>query len=129
MYRARRFSRDNKQMRLRKRAVLRNGFAVIIALLALSMVLAYSIQEGFWRRSVGIHREFAHSQEVLSNLRRVLWLAGIEARDYFLNQSSDRAARYEQQLEKLRAEALALLPELRRTGAHEQTVRKWESLL
>jgi signal transduction histidine kinase len=128
MYRARRFSRDNKQMRLRKRAVLRNGFAVIIALLALSMVLAYSILEGFWRRSVGIHREFAHSQEVLTNLRRVLWLTGIEARDYFLNESPDRAALYDQQLEKLRSETLTLLPELKRTGAHEQTVQELESL-
>jgi len=107
--------------------VLRNGFAVIIGLLALSTVLAYSIQEGFSRRSVEIHRDFVHSQEVLNNLRRVLWLTGIAARDYFLNEADDRAIQYEQELAKLQNEATSLLPELRKSGAHDKTVRELEN--
>src|SRR5688500_646936 len=114
-------------MMLRRRSVLRNGFAVISGLLALATVLAYFIQESFSRRSVEIHREFVHQQEVLTNIRRVLWLTGIAARDYYINNSPDRAAQYEHEIERLRDEAVSLIPALKRAGAHAESVRELET--
>jgi signal transduction histidine kinase len=114
-------------MTLRRRSVVRNGFAVIIGLLGLATVLAYFIQESFSRRSVEIHRAFVHEQESLTSIRRVLWMTGIAARDYYINQSPDRAAQYERQLSQLREEATTLIPGLGRTGEHAQTVRELEA--
>jgi signal transduction histidine kinase len=109
-----------------RRSVLRNGFAVIIGLLALSTILAYTIQESFSRRSVEIHREFVQSQDLLTDLRRVLWMTGIAARDYYLNKSPNRGPHYEREVAALREEAMKLIPHLRHAGAHEDTVRELE---
>jgi signal transduction histidine kinase len=106
--------------------VLRNGFVVIIGLLVLATVLAFTIQESFSRRSVEIHRDFVHVQEVLTNLRRVLWLVGISARDYYLNSAPNRAAQYERELAKLHDESVTLMPDLKRTGAHQDIIAKLE---
>jgi signal transduction histidine kinase len=113
-------------MSVSRRSVLRNGFAVILGLLALATILAYFIQESFSRRSVEIHREFVQAQEVLTNIRRVLWMTGIAARDYYLNEAPNRAAQYERELGKLREEAITLIPDLKRTGAHAETIRELE---
>jgi signal transduction histidine kinase len=113
-------------MTSRRKFVLRNGFAVIIGLLILATVLAFFIQDSFSRRSVEIHREFVHQQEVLTNVRRILWLTGIAARDYYLNEAPDRALQYDTEIKKLRTEAIALMPALSRTGAHGETVRELE---
>ena len=60
-------------MAIGKRLVLRSGFSIIIGLLVISTVMAWRIQESFSQRSVEIHRQFVQEQELLTNLRRVLW--------------------------------------------------------
>jgi signal transduction histidine kinase len=100
---------------------------VISGLLALATVLAYFIQDSFSRRSVEIHREFVREQELLTNIRRVLWLTGIAARDYYINDSADRALQYEREIDRLRSEAVSLIPALRRAGSHGQSVRELEA--
>jgi len=66
-----------------KRRVLRTGFGIVIGLLILSTISAYRIQESFSERTVAIHHRYVQQQEIITNLRRVLWVAGIDARDFF----------------------------------------------
>jgi signal transduction histidine kinase len=110
----------NKDMTIDKRTALRAGFGCIIGLLVLSTVMAYRVQEGLSRRSFEIHRRYVQHQELLTNLRRDLWLAGIAARDYFINPADDRAAQFSVELKRLRRQADTLIAELEGiTGRHE----------
>jgi signal transduction histidine kinase len=97
----------------------------MIAVIALSTVVAYGVQESFSKRSVAIHRAYAQEQEVLTSLRRILWLAGTATRDYFINQGADRRATYEAEVRRLRREEQVLLPQLRHAGS-DKTVQELE---
>lgn len=111
-------------MSLGRKSALRNAFALIIGLLALATLLSYSIQESFSRRSVEIHRQFVQEQEVLTSIRRNLWMGGILTRDYFLNSSPTRTEEFRAQLDKLKAETSRLLPLLVATGATPESVQQ-----
>lgn len=87
-----------------KRNVLRAGFGIVISLLVVATFTAYRIQDSFSKRTVEIHRHYVLQQKILNNLRRVLWSGGIAARDFFLNEASNRADVYLRQLDNLNAE-------------------------
>src|ERR1041385_6805659 len=106
-----------------KRRVLRTGFGIVIRLLVIATVTAYRIQDSFSKRTVAIHHRYVQQQTVLNNLRRALWSGGILARDFFLNEASDRASMYQTHLNSLRADADLSLRDLQALQPPEHTLR------
>ena len=82
----------NRSMAVSKRAVLRSGFGIIIALLVISTVMAYRVQETFSMRSAEIHQRLVTEQQLFTSLRRVLYMGGIAIRDHLLDPNPDRDA-------------------------------------
>jgi signal transduction histidine kinase len=109
-----------------KRRVLRTGFGIVIGLLILSTISAYRIQESFSARTVAIHHRYVQQQDIITNLRRVLWVSGIYARDFFLNTRTDRAEVYLRQLKSLRRDTDALFIDLRRLRGVDQVTKELE---
>ncbi|MGA3237366.1 MAG: sensor histidine kinase [Bryobacteraceae bacterium] len=110
---------------LSKRAVLRAGYAAVIVVLGLSAVEAYRIQISVSEQHLDIYRRYAGEEAQLSTLRRNLWLAGNDIRDFFIHCTSihcttDQAGVLQAQLAGLRREdaralaEMAPLPELNR---------------
>jgi len=110
-----------------KRRVLRTGFGIVIGLLILSTISAYRIQESFSARTVAIHHHYVQQQEIITNLRRVLWVAGIDARDFFLNTKPDRAEAYLRQLKTLRKDTDALFVDLKKLRGADKASRELEA--
>jgi signal transduction histidine kinase len=104
-----------------QRAVLRAGYGVVIAVLILSAIEAYRIQVSVSRQHLGIYLHYVDQEEVLSTLRRNLWLAGNHVRDFFINISPDRSEVFRSQLETLKKENQQALEHLART-AHGSAV-------
>jgi signal transduction histidine kinase len=119
--------RQNRTMAVGKRAALGTGFSVITGLLVLSTALAYHIQESFSRRSVAIHRHYVQELEVVTSLRRLLYNAGIMARDYLLDPAPDRASAYSAQIADLRRLSKPLLAQLKESSTHPKSVEELES--
>lgn len=69
---------------LSKRAVLRAGYAVMLAVLVLSAVEAYRIQTTVSRQHLEIYRHYVDQDQALATLRLNLWLAGNYVRDFFI---------------------------------------------
>lgn len=118
--------RENGDMAVSKRTALGTGFGVITGLLALSTVLAYHIQESFSERSVAIHRRYVYEQEVLTSLRRILYNAGISARDYLLNPAANKVELYHAQVDELRKASGPLLDKLRKSASNPKSVEELE---
>lgn len=116
---------DNRKMAISKRLVLRSGFSIIIGLLVISTVMAWRIQESFTQRSVEIHRQFVHEQELLTSLRRILWSVGVVIRDHYLTPSPDPDV-VQSQLTELKAEAAQLFGDLRTTTSRKEAVSALE---
>ena len=110
-----------------KRGVLRTGFGVVIGLLILSTITAYRIQESFSARTVAIQRRFVQQQGIITNLRRVLWDSGIDARDFFLNTRPDREETYASQVKRLRTDTDALFGELRKVRGIDPSTKELEA--
>ncbi len=110
-----------------KRNVLRTGFGVVIGLLILSTITAYRIQESFSARTVAIHHRYVQQQDIIANLRRVLWVSDIDARDFFLNVSPNRAENYMDQLQRLKRDTAALFSELRKLRGVDRTSKELEA--
>ena len=68
-----------------RRAVLRAGFAVVIALLVFSTVEAYRIQSTVTEQHLDIYRDYVTHDEALSRLRRNVLLGSTHVRDFFLS--------------------------------------------
>ena len=119
--------RQNRTMAVGKRAALGTGFGVITGLLVLSTALAYHIQESFSRRSVAIHRHYVQELEVVTSLRRLLYNAGIMARDYLLDPGPDRASAYSTQISDLRRLSKPLLAQLKQSSTHPKSVEELET--
>ena len=117
---------DNRGMAISNRVVLRSGFGIIIALLVLSTALAWRIQESFSERSVEIHRQFVHEQELLTNMRRVLWSVGIILRDHYVNPHPE-ISELNLRLEEARQDAKRFTAELRKAGSKPNQVDALES--
>ncbi len=113
--------RQNREMAVSKRTALGTGFGVITGLLVLSTVLAYHIQESFSERSVAIHRHFAQEQDTVTNLRRLLYSAGISIRDFLLSPKPNREA-YLKQIQQLKKAAQPLVEQLRKSNRNNDAV-------
>src|SRR5436853_308465 len=98
-----------------QRAVLRAGYGIVIGVLVLSAMEAYRIQVSVSQKHLGIYRHYVDQEEVLSTLRRNLWLAGNYVRDFFINVSPDRAEVLRAQMETLKKENQEALEYLART--------------
>lgn len=117
---------QNKGMAITKRAALGTCFGVIIGLLVLSTLMAIHIQDSFSERSVAIHRHYVHEQEVLTSLRRILYNAGITARDYLLNPAPNKSEAYHRHIADLRRMSDPLLIELKHSSPNGQAVGELE---
>ena len=91
-------------MTLSKRAVLRTGYTAVIAVLVLSAVEAYRIQSSASRQQLEIYRSYVDQEGTLAVLRRNLWLAGNDVRDFFISTTPQQAALLRTQIEELRKE-------------------------
>ncbi|MGH9631721.1 MAG: sensor histidine kinase [Bryobacteraceae bacterium] len=88
-----------------KRMVLRTGFSIVIGLLVVATFTAYRIQESFSRKTAEIYRQYVQQQDTFTDLRRILWMAGIHTRDYFINPAGDRLAQYQAEMSLLQQES------------------------
>jgi signal transduction histidine kinase len=105
----------------RSRLAQRTGFGIIIALLLLSTLMAWGVQETFSNRSVRIHRQFMQQQDLLTGLRRTLWTVGLLLRDYYLDPNAN-AQEYESRLAALSADASGYITELDKFSSHSVQV-------
>ena len=109
---------------LSKRAVLRAGYGAVIALLVLSAVEAYRIQMSVSEQHVEIYRHYVEQDAALATLRRNLWLAGTDVRDFFIQTTPQQAEILHQQLESYKAEDRAALGRLAQTGVRPEVTFK-----
>jgi signal transduction histidine kinase len=112
---------------LSKRAVLRTGYGAVIGVLVLSAGEAYRIQSGVSRQELEIYRSYVAQEGSLSILRRNLWLAGNDVRDFFISTTPRQAALLRSQIETLRAEdetALNHMASSPESAATAATLRK-----
>ena len=96
-----------------KRTVLRAGFGAVLAVLVLSAGEAYRIQTGISREHLEIYRGYVEQEQILTVLRRNLWLAGNYVRDFFIKTTPEQARILTEQLEALKKEndgALGRMP-------------------
>lgn len=100
--------------RLGRRAVLRAGYAAVIAVLILSVVEAYRIQVNVSEQQVEIFRHYVGEEEALTTLRRNLWLAGNYVRDFFIRTTPEQANTLDSQLRALQSEDTQALNHLER---------------
>lgn len=107
---------------LSKRAVLRAGYGAVIAVLVLSAAEAYRIQLSVSEQHLETYRNYADQDEALATLRRNLWLAGNDVRDYFINTTAPQAGILRGQLEGLKAEDDKALALLARNSSRTDTV-------
>src|SRR3954447_17852249 len=114
--------------RLTTRLAHRYGFAIIIALLVVSTVMAWNIQEDFSERSFGVHRHYVEQQEILTSLRRILWAAGISLRDFYIDPTPDREE-LDTDIRKLKAESRHLVSELRGIGSPDAEIAELKTQL
>ena len=107
--------------------MLRAGYGAVIGVLVLSAVEAYRIQASVSRQQLEIYRSYVDQEGTLSVLRRNLWLAGNDIRDFFISTTPAQAAQLRSQLEALRSEdeaALQHMERLPRMGPTAATLRK-----
>jgi hypothetical protein len=107
-----------------KRAVLRAGFAAVIGVLVLSALEAYRIQSSVSRQHLEIYRHYVDQEATLATLRRNLWLAGNEVRDFFIHPTPAQAQILRTQLDALRAEDEQALDHLARTSPRAEDLAK-----
>jgi len=110
--------------RFGKRAVLRAGYGTVIAVLVLSVVEAYRIQASVSRQHVEIYRHYVDQDAALATLRRNLWLAGNDVRDFFINTTPAQAEILGSQLDALRSDNENALDHLARTSTRSDVVPK-----
>ncbi len=107
--------------------MLRAGYGAVIAVLILSASEAYRIQAGVSRQQLEIYRSYVDQEGTLSVLRRNLWLAGNDIRDFFISTTPEQAAILQTQIATLRSEddaALEHMERLPRLAATAATLRK-----
>ncbi len=107
--------------------MLRAGYGAVIGVLVLSAVEAYRIQASVSRQQLEIYRSYVDQEGTLSVLRRNLWLAGNDIRDFFISTTPAQAAQLRSQIEALRSEdeaALQHMERLPRMSATAATLRK-----
>ena len=107
-----------------KRTVLRAGYAVVVGVLVISAIEAYRIQTSASRRHLEIYRQYVDQDQLLSNLRLNIWLAGNYIRDFFINATPERANSLRSQIVGLRQDNETLLQKLSRTTNERDEISK-----
>ena len=99
-----------------KRTVLRAGYGAVLAVLVLSAAEAYRIQSSVSREHLEIYRGYVEQEQILTVLRRNLWLAGNYIRDFFIKTNPQQAEVLTAQLESLKEENAAALERMQVDG-------------
>jgi signal transduction histidine kinase len=110
--------------RFSKRTVLRTGYGAVILVLVLSAIEAYRIQIGVSKQHLEIYRHFVEQDNALTTLRRNLWLAGNDVRDFFIQTTPEQAAMLRSQIEALKADDEQVLNFLARSRTGTDIVPK-----
>ncbi len=105
------------------RRVLRFGYAAVIGLLVFSTVWAYRIQGIVSDQNVELYRQYVKQDEAISQLRRAVWLAGNDVRDFFLSSQSDRVQQLKSQVQELETRSAAAMEQLARGKQDEAGAR------
>jgi signal transduction histidine kinase len=101
-------------IRVRKRNVLITGFGVVIILLLFSTTEAYEIQGSLSNEAVEIYHSHVNQDDILFQLRRALWQGANSARDFLLDPSGNRVARFRARIDGHRRESQRSLDDLDR---------------
>jgi signal transduction histidine kinase len=107
---------------LSKRAVIRTGYGVVIAVLILSAVEAYRIQVSVSEQQVEIYRRYVDEDSTIATLRRNLWLAGNDIRDFFIETTPAQANTLRSQIDALKKEDEQVLQHLARISSRRDIV-------
>lgn len=108
--------RDGVKKKLTSTEALGVGFTAILALLVYSTFEAAALQRVGGERQAEAHRRFVEQDDAITEVRRVVWLGGIYARDYFLNRGQDGLTRLSDQLRELERGGLLNIAILRRAA-------------
>jgi signal transduction histidine kinase len=107
---------------LSKRAVLRAGYGTVIAVLVFAAYEAYRIQVSVSEQHLVIYRRYVEQDTAVAALRRNLWLAGTDVRDFFIETTPRQAWILRSQLETLKADNEQALDRLSRWPAGREVV-------
>jgi len=99
-----------------KRTVLRAGYGAVLAVLILTAAEAYRIQSSVSREHLEIYRRYADQEQILTILRRNLWLGGNYVRDFFIKTTPAQATELSAQLHSLESEDNAALARMQASG-------------
>ena len=97
---------------------------MVIGVLVLSAAEAYRIQVGVSQQQLEIYRRYVDEEATLAVLRRNLWLAGNDIRDFFISNTPEQGAALSAQLKSLEEEDRQALEHLRRSTFQRQTEQK-----
>ena len=100
----RRYNTGRVPVRPSQRAVLRTGYGAVIAVLVLSAVEAYRIQNSISEQNLVIYRHYVDQDKALRVLRFNMWQAGNYIRDFFIVSNPAQAAVLRTQLNDLNTE-------------------------
>ncbi len=92
-------------------------------LLVFSTVWAYRIEGIVSAQHVDLYRRYVKEDEAISQLRRAVWLAGNDVRDFFLSSQPDRTQQLKAQVQDLEARSSAAIEELERGKPDEVGTR------
>ena len=111
-------------MGLTQRTVLRTGYGAVIAVLVLSAVEAWRIQNSLSAQNLVIYRHYAEQDKALRVLRFNVWQAGNYVRDFLIVSTPAQAAVLRGQLADLKHEEDRTLQLLERDAAGGDAVPK-----
>jgi signal transduction histidine kinase len=92
-----------------RRHILRLGFGLIIALLGFSTLQAYRIQASLSEEALQIYHAHVRQDELITRLRRTLWLGANLTRDYLVYPTPDVRTRFDTELAELKKDSRQLL--------------------
>ncbi len=109
-------SKRTPEPRSQNRRLLRLGFGLVLALLAFSTFQAYRIQATSAEEAVEIYHRHVRQDDLLTQLRRTLWLGANLTRDYLVYPAA-ATEQFDRELGRLRKESRELLGQLERLPA------------
>jgi signal transduction histidine kinase len=107
---------------LSKRAVLRAGYSAVLAVLVFAAYEAYRIQVSVSEQHLEIYRRYVEQDTAVAALRRNLWLAGTDVRDFFIETTPEQARLLRSQLATLKIDNEQALDRLARWPAGREVV-------
>jgi signal transduction histidine kinase len=93
---------------------LRAGYGAVIAVLVFAAYEAYRIQVSVSEQHLEIYRRYVEQDTAVAALRRNLWLAGTDVRDFFIETTPEQGAILRSHLEALKVDNEQALERLAR---------------